>query len=44
MGSGELGKSKFYKLLIKALKRMKAALKDGSLAYLYMDKTALNCF
>jgi len=41
MGSGELGPDRFYQLLFKAIKRMKKSLKDGSLAYLFMDKNGL---
>lgn len=41
MGSGELGPRRFYKLLLKSIKRYKKALTDGGLAYVFMDKNGL---
>lgn len=41
MGSGELGPDRFYKLLLKSIKRFRNALADGGLAYVFMDKNGL---
>lgn len=41
MASGEMKPDEFYKFLRSSLKRMKQALKDGGLLYIYMDKNGL---
>ena len=41
MGSGELGKKKYYRLLCTSLHEATKKLEDGGLAYVFMDKKGL---